>query len=120
MTREASSKDNMDAQLEQERDRLFSDPSLEDLRTIVRHEINTISRNIYIISYTPEQLEHVYVLLLDGTTVLIVDVPRKGVAAESRVVSCSLEKYKSSGLTKAVRRKLDRAVRLALGRSRSS
>jgi hypothetical protein len=96
-------------------ERLLSDPSRRELLSTVRKELSTISRNMYIVCYIPEQYEEIYEVMVDGKIVVSVELPRKIVDAPVVVESWSIDDYmmKKGSLSKLARRRLNFAVELA-------
>ena len=96
-------------------ERLLSDPSRRELLSTVRKGVNTISRNMYIVDYIPEQYEEIYEVLVDGKTVVSVELSRKIVDAPAVLESWSLDDYmkRKGRLSKLARRRLNFAMELA-------
>jgi hypothetical protein len=88
-------------------ERLLSDPSWRELLSTVRKGLNTISRNMYIVYYIPEQYEEIYEVLVDGKIIVSVELPRKNVDAPVVFESWSLGDYmtRKGRLSKLERRR---------------
>jgi hypothetical protein len=74
-------------------ERLLSDPSRRELLSAIRKGLGTISRNMYIVCHIPEQYEETYEVLVDGKTIVSVELPRKSVDAPVVLESWSLDDY---------------------------
>jgi hypothetical protein len=95
---------------------LLFDPSRQELLSTIQKELNTISSNMYIVDHVPEQLEEIYEVLVDGTTIASVELPRKSVGGSIVFKSCTLDDYlkRTKGrLSKLHRRRLNFAIELA-------
>jgi hypothetical protein len=98
------------------RERLLSDPSRRELLSTIRKGLNTISRNMYVVFYIPEQYEEIYEVLVDGTTIASVELPRKSVSGPTVFESWALNDYldrRRGRLSKLARRRLSFAIELA-------
>jgi hypothetical protein len=96
-------------------ERLLSDPSRRELLSTIRKGLNTISRNMYIVTYLPEQYEEIYEVLVDGKTIVSVELPRKSPDAPVVLEFWSLDDYmnRRGRLSKLARRRLNFAIELA-------
>jgi hypothetical protein len=106
----------MIGELRAARERLLSDPSRRELLSAIRKVLNTISRNMYVVFYIPEQYEEIYEVLVDGTTIASVELPRKSVSGSIVFESWALDDYlnrKKGRLSKLARRRLNFAIELA-------
>jgi len=115
MTRQSLSDQQMIDDLKSGRERLLSEPSLQPLLSALRRGLQSITRNIYVFRWIPEQGEDLYDVLVDGTVVVHVEVPRDasqiGTAAFQE---WAVEEYlKVQTLAKHDRRKLELARSLA-------
>ncbi len=100
--------------LEEGRERLLSKPSL--LLSNLRHKLSSITRNIYIFDWIPEQGEDLYGVLVDGTTVVYIEIPRDAQGGEVACEKWSVEEYsetRKKRLTKLGRRNFEIALNLA-------
>jgi hypothetical protein len=70
---------------------------------------------MYIVDYIPEQYEEIYEVLVDGKTVVSVELSRKIVDAPAVLESWSLDDYmkRKGRLSKLARRRLNFAMELA-------
>jgi hypothetical protein len=70
---------------------------------------------MYIVDYIPEQYEEIYEVLVDGKTVVSVELSRKIVDAPAVLESWSLDDYmkRKGRLSKLARRRLNFAMKLA-------
>ena len=105
----------LDQQLEESRVRLLSGNGPPALLTTLRSVFPDLSDNVYIIHHLPEQGEDIYDVLVDATTVVHVEVPRRGVSQRVVIEEMPLERYREihSPLSKLNRRRLDAIIRLA-------
>jgi hypothetical protein len=96
-------------------ERLLSDPSRRDLLSTIRMGLNTISTNMYIVTHIPEQYGEIYEVLVDGKTIVNVELPRKPADAPVLLESWSLDDYmkRKGRLSKLARRRLNFAIELA-------
>jgi hypothetical protein len=104
-------------ELESGREHLLSAPASRRLMSFLRRRLESITRNIYIIRWIPEQAEDLYDILVDGTTVVHIEIPRDvgsgegGIVFEKRDVGEYLSSQKH--LTKTDRRRIELALQLA-------
>jgi hypothetical protein len=106
----------MIGELEEGRERLLSEPSLESLLSNLRRKLQSITRNIYIFDWIPEQTEDLYRVLVDGTTVVHIEIPHDAQSGEVLLEKWSVEEYlntRKKRLTGLHRRKFEIALRLA-------
>ena len=117
MIRQRLSDKQMMRELELGREHLLSAPALQRLLSFLRRRLQSITRNVYILSWTPEQAEDLYDILVDGTTVVHIEIPRDVSSSEGNIVfeKRDVREYLSSQrrLTKPYRRKLELALQLA-------
>jgi hypothetical protein len=75
----------------------------------------SITRNIYVVRWIPEQTEDLYDVLVDATTVVHVEISRAGHAAETVFETSTVAEYRQrhANLTRPERRKLDLALELS-------
>lgn len=104
--------------LERSRQSLLAGSGAPGLIEALRERIPTMSDNVYVFTWIPEQGEDLYDVLLDGMTVAHVEVPRPGLPGQVVVDVMSLSRYRylHRAQTKMVRRKLEAAIRLARSR----
>jgi hypothetical protein len=101
------------AELEGGRARLLAGETGGVLLQALRTRLQTITTNIYVLRWIPEQGEDLFDVLVDGTRVAHVEVPR-GQARESVFEVFDVEAYRRrTPFTKNDRRKLDLALQLA-------
>jgi len=100
-------------ELERGRELLLSDPSSHKLLSSLRRKLQSVTRNIYVVRWIPEQTEDLYDVLVDGTSVVRVEVPRDARTAEVVFEKFGVEEYLNRRLTKPDRRKLELALGLA-------
>jgi hypothetical protein len=106
----------MIGELEKGREQLLSDPSSRKLLSSLRRKLQSITRNIYVVRWTPEQTEDLYDVLVDGTSVVHIEVPRDARTDEVVFEKFGIEEYLNRRLTKPDRRKLELPLRLAQAR----
>jgi hypothetical protein len=70
---------------------------------------------MYVVFYIPEQCEEIYEVLVDGTTIASVELPRKSVDGSIVFESWALDDYlkRKGRLSKLSRRRLNFAIELA-------
>src|SRR5260370_19879611 len=100
-------------ELERGRELLVADPSSHKLLSSLRRKLQSVTRNIYVVRWIPEQTEDLYDVLVDGTSVVRVEVPRDARTAEVVFEKFGVEEYLNRRLTKPDRRKLELALGLA-------
>jgi hypothetical protein len=103
----------MIGELERGREQLLSDPSSHKLLSSLRRKMQTVTRNIYVVRWIPEQTEDLYDVLVDGTSVVHIEVQRDARADEVVFEKFGIEGYLNRRLTKPDRRKFELALRLA-------
>jgi hypothetical protein len=101
----------MIGELERGREQLLSDPSSHKLLSSLRRKLESVTRNIYVVRWIPEQTEDLYDVLVDETSV--VQVQRDAHTDEVVFEKFGIEGYLNRRLTKPDRRKLELALRLA-------
>jgi hypothetical protein len=102
-------------ELKRGREALLSDESLRSLLNILRHRLKSITPNLYVLKWIPEQGEDLYDILVDGNIVAHFEVSRSGVEADNSFRTWSVEEYVhlESDMTKTSRRTLNLALELA-------
>jgi hypothetical protein len=105
----------MICELEAGREHLLSAPTSQRLLSLLRSRLRSITRNIYIIRYIPEHAEELYDILVDGATVVRVEIPRDMSSNEIVFEKSNVKEYLASHrqLTKPHRRKFELALELA-------
>jgi thiamine pyrophosphate-dependent acetolactate synthase large subunit-like protein len=85
------------------------------LLSLLRQRLQSITRNIYIVRYIPEQTEELYDILVDGVTVVHIELPRDVSSREIVFEKSGLKEYLEARIhiTKPNRRKLELALELA-------
>jgi hypothetical protein len=63
-------------ELEMGRNALLNNESLSSLLSVIQNMIQLSTTNLYIIRWIPSQGEDIYDVLIDGTTVACVEIPR--------------------------------------------
>lgn len=118
MTRHSLSDEQLIDELEKGREALLSGTLSRTLLAELRRQLRTISRNIYVLKWIPEQREDLYDILIDGVTVVHLEINRSEQQTEKMFQTWPVEAYIKARreLTKPERRKLDLAVRLAAGK----
>ncbi|QDF38674.1 hypothetical protein FJN17_14520 [Bradyrhizobium symbiodeficiens] len=102
-------------ELEAGREHLLSAPASRRLLSLLRQRLQSITRNIYIIRCIPEQTEELYDILVDGATVVHIELPRDASSAEIVFETSGIKEYLGahSHITKPNRRRLELALQLA-------
>jgi hypothetical protein len=103
----------MISELEEGRERLLSEPSL--LLSNLRRKLESITPNVYVFDWIPEQGEDWYGILVDGTTVVHIEIPRDA-SGEVIFEKWSVRDYlntRKKRLRGVYRRKFEIALRLA-------
>jgi hypothetical protein len=118
MTRQSLSDEQMIDALRKGREQLLSGTSEQSLLSVLRRRLRSITRDIYILRWTPEQSEDLYDVLIDGKTVIHVEIARGASQREVVFQTWPVEEYLKGQktLVKPERRKLELALRLASGR----
>jgi hypothetical protein len=101
-------------ELKERRERLFSEPTTQRLLSEVRARLRS-GTEVYIIRHIPEQSEDLYDVLVDGVTVVHVEIPRDAQNAATVSETRSVGEYLKSKpqLGKRERRKLELFLRLS-------
>jgi hypothetical protein len=101
-------------ELELGREHLLSAPAAQNLMSFLRRRLESITRNI---KWVPEQAEDLYDILVDGTTVVHIEIPRDLSSGEGDIVfeKRDVREYLNSQrrLTKPYRRRIELALQLA-------
>ena len=112
MTRQSLTEKRMTDELERGRQQLLSDPS-HKLLSNLRRKLQSITRNIYVINWIPERAEDLYDVLVDGTSVVHIEVPRDARTDDVVFEKFGIEEYLKRRHGKPDRRKFELALRLA-------
>lgn len=115
MSEQSLSDQTMLDELERSREQLLSGSSAQGLVRVLRRKLQSITRNIYVLRWIPEQGEDLYDVLVDGVTVAHVELPRSDPDQVTIFETLLVEEYRLArrNLTKPERRKLDLALQLA-------
>lgn len=115
MTRRSRSDQQIIEELQRGREALLSDDSLRSLKSVLWCLLKSITPNLFILRWIPEQGEDLYDVLVDGTTVVHVEIPRAIDDGQKTFRSCTVEEYihEQVDMTRSERRKLDVARELA-------
>ena len=106
-------------ELENGRHRLLSEPS--SLLSNLRHKLGSITSNMYIFECVPEQGEDLYGVLVDGATVVHIEIPRNPQSGEVMFQRWSVKEYLNTPKTRprGMRRRVFE-IALRLGERRAS
>jgi hypothetical protein len=100
-------------QLERGRDHLASATAeSRALVEVIHRNLATTTTNLYVLSHIPEQGEDLYEILVDGTSVVKIEIPR-GEDTETSFEETTVEAYAAPGRSRTARRKLETALQLA-------
>lgn len=115
MTRHSPSNQQLAEELQRGREALLTEESSRSLLAALRQLLRSITPNLYILRWIPEQGEDLYDILVDGTTVARVEIPRAGGDGQKICSTSTVEEYirEQPGMTKLERRKLEVALNLA-------
>jgi hypothetical protein len=115
VTRQRLSDKRMICELEAGREQLLSAPTSRRLLSLLRNRLQSITRNLFIVRHIPEQTEDLYDILVDGSTIVRIEVPRDMSGGEVLFEKSDVKAYLRSHrqLTKPHRRKLELALELA-------
>jgi hypothetical protein len=102
----------MIGELEAGREHLLSAPASRRLLSLLRQRLQSITRNVYIVGYIPEQTEELYDILIDGITVVHIELPRDASSREIVFEKSGVDEYRTR-VGKLDRRKLELALELA-------
>ncbi|GFE88610.1 hypothetical protein GCM10011488_35640 [Steroidobacter agaridevorans] len=102
-------------ELEKSREQLLSASSSEGLLRVLRRKLQSITPNVYVLRWIPEQGEDLYDVLVDGATVAHIEIPRRNPDQETVFETWPVEEYRRTRkiLTTPERRKLQLALHLA-------
>jgi hypothetical protein len=95
---------------------LFSGTSARRLLATLRSKLSSITRNIYVLGAIPEPYEDIYDLLVDGTIVVRIEIPRVSGQGVEVFEKSTVEEYLRTSLGRPDRRKLQLAIQLAQGK----
>lgn len=111
MTRRHRSEKQLINELKTGREQLLSGGS-SLLLSVLRRRLQSVTRNIFIVRWIPEQGEDLFDVLVDGVTVAHVELPRVKGGSDEVFETWPVEEYRRQ-LTRSDRRKLELAVQLA-------
>jgi hypothetical protein len=97
------------------REWLFDGASSRKLLSALRRELHSITRNVYVFQCIPEQYENLYDVLIDGTTVARIEIPRDASNGQIIFEKWSVDEYLKiqKTLEKITSRKLQLAIELS-------
>jgi hypothetical protein len=100
--------------LERGRDNLATAtrPELRALVEVIRRNLDTTTTNLYVLHYIAEQGEDLYEVLVDGTSIVKVEIPR-GEDRETSFVVMAVDAYAAPGRSRSDQRMLETAIKLA-------
>ena len=109
------SEKQMIEELEAGREHLLSAPASRRLLSLLRQRLQSITRNVYIVCHIPEQYEDLYDILVDGATVVHIELPRNASSTEIVFETSGIQEYLSAHrqISKPDRRRLELALELA-------
>lgn len=115
MTPRRRSEKQMIEELEAGREYLLSAPAARRLLSLLRRRLQAITRNVYVVRHIQEQTEDLYDILVDGITVVHIELPRDGDSTEIVFEKNGVKEYLEARrqMTKPNRRKLELALELA-------
>ncbi|MCA1512268.1 hypothetical protein [Bradyrhizobium sp. NBAIM01] len=102
-------------ELEAGREHLLSAPASRRLLSLLRRRLQSITRNVYVLRHIQEQTEDLYDILIDGATVIHIELPRDASSTEIVFEKSGVKEYLETrrGITKPNRRRLELALELA-------
>jgi hypothetical protein len=108
----------LEQRLERERVELLAGKGPPMLLEALRDQLPELADSVYIIANLPEQYEDIYDVLIGGTTVVHVEIPRPGIPQSMVVSQSTLDRYREmhASQSKSGRRRLDAALRLVHAR----
>jgi hypothetical protein len=108
MNRELLSNKKIAEQLQRERETLLSDESSRALLAALRQLLQSITPNLYILRWIPEQSEDLYDVLVDGTSIASIEIPRAGCGGQRTCRTYTIQEYihDQPSMTKLERRKI--------------
>jgi hypothetical protein len=112
MTRHSPSDEQIAEELKRARETLLNAESSRSLLAALRQLLQSITPNLYILRWIPEQGEDLYDVLVDGTTVVRIEIPRAGGGGKKICRTSTVEQYirEQPNMTKLERRKLEVAL----------
>jgi hypothetical protein len=115
MTRKSRIDQQLVNELKNGREELLSGMSLQALLSALSRRLPSVTRNIYIVDWIPEQGEDLYDVLVDGVAVVHLEIPRGRQDTEDMFEMWPVREYikRRKGMTKTDRRKLHLAIQLA-------
>jgi hypothetical protein len=109
------SDERMINELKKGRETLLADTSASALLSVLRRRLQSATGNMYVLDWIPEQFDDLYDVLVDGVSVVHIEISR-GSATEDVFQMWPVEEYLGmvrKVLTKPARRKLELALQLA-------
>jgi len=115
VTQQRLSDKQMVRELELGREQLLSEAASQRLLSLLRRRLQSITRNLYVVRWIPEQAEDSYDVLVDGAIVVHIEIPRDLSGGEILFEKKDVKEYLNSHrhLTKPDRRRLELALELA-------
>ena len=109
------SEKQMIGELEAGREHLLSAPVSRRLLSLLRQRLQSITRNVYIVRHIPEQYEDPNDILVDGATVVHIELPRNASSTEIVFETSGIQEYLAAHrqISKPNRRRLELALELA-------
>jgi hypothetical protein len=84
------------------------------LASLIRKRLQSLTQNIFVLHWIPEEDEDLFDVLVDGKTVVHMEIPRRAPRDATVFQQWTVEEYlKTRTLTKPDRRKLKLALELA-------
>lgn len=108
----SKTEEDLRAQLRASREGLFRDPANERLLAGLRSHFPNLT-SAYVLSWTPDQGEDIFTVLIDTATVAFVELDRIHAATEPRIDSMSVAEYLRHRLGRPRRLKMAVAIDLA-------
>lgn len=107
--------DQITQELQRGREALLSDKASRSLLSVLRLLLQSITPNLYILRWIPEQGEDLYDVLVDGQKVAHVEISRTGSEHHNAFRTWTVEEYirTQPEMTKLERRRLELARELA-------
>jgi hypothetical protein len=119
MIRLSLSDQKIKQELQLGREKLLTDESSRSLLSTLRRLLQSITPNLYVVRWIPEQGEDLYHVLIDGKSVAHIEISRVDGDVERVCRTWPVDEYirENPNMTKLERRKLDIAIELAAGKS---
>lgn len=102
-------------ELEKGREQLLSGSSSRPLMRVLRRNLQSITPNVYVLRWIPDQAEDLYDVLVDGVTVAHIEISRRNPDQEAVFEAWPVNEYQRTlkTLSKPERRKFELALQLA-------